>query len=98
MAVVPAQLVHLQTVLQHELQAVLLLPVATALDRDVDTLVAVPPATHHRLAAGPNVLPKFVRRFDGLLAILQPPLLKVLVVAKERLVGCPQNGRTARKK
>src|SRR4051794_3356174 len=40
-AVVSAQLVHLQTVLQHELQAVLLLPVATALDRDVDALVAV---------------------------------------------------------
>lgn len=37
MAVVTVQLAHLQTVLQHELQAMLMLPFATALDRDVDT-------------------------------------------------------------
>jgi hypothetical protein len=40
-AVALAQFIYLQAILQYEFKAVLRLPVATAIDRNVDPLVAV---------------------------------------------------------
>ena len=95
MSVVASELVYLRPVLQHELQPVLVFPIAFALDRDVHALVTPGPAADHRLASELNVLPKFVGRIDGLRVILEPPILEVLVVTKERFVDFTQNSRTA---
>src|SRR5579872_2110239 len=56
--------VHLQSILKNNLQSVLLIPIAIAFERDVDTLVFPVPAGNGRFLAKLNVSPDLIGRGD----------------------------------
>ena len=94
MAVIRADLVYAQAILEDDLQAVLWFPIAVALQGNIDALVAISTASHQRLTTQLDVTPDISRRFDcHILVIARFPIaVAILIVPENKWFGFRQHG------
>jgi len=88
-AIIRSHFAYRFPVLEDDLQAVLWFPIAVALDRYVDTLIARLPARHKRLFSKLYVTPDLTRCFDAdvLFVRRSPVTVHVTVIAEDMRLG-----------